>query len=152
MPLFFFSWRDDSALEPRASLLVDERDEARATKIATAHHGAAPDAAQELPPGVFASEILFEPNDDLDDDELDELTEEDVEAGDTVAVEALPHVDGALRLLEDANDRAIEARRPVLAPSGHCTSEGEDDRGNILLCELHAHGKETKHAGGGFTW
>lgn len=153
MPLFFFSWKDDAGGDARASLLVDERDAARAGKIAHAHHGATPDAMQELPAGVFAAEVLFYPNDELDEDEVEELTEEDVEAGDTVAVEVLPHVDGALRLLEDATARAIEALKPSpIEVSGHCNGEGEDDRGNVLYCELAAHGSDSKHVGGGFTW
>ncbi len=152
MPLFFYSWKDANDGTERASLLVDERDEKRARVVATAHHERAPDAVRELPPATFAAEVLFYPNDDLSEDELDELTEEDIEAGDTVAVEVLPHVDGVLRRLEDQCAHVIEAHDAGAHVAGHCNSEGEDDRGNVLYCERAAHGADSKHVGGGFTW
>ncbi len=145
--LFFFAWKDDADGNGLASLLVDERDEKRARAIATQHHGTPPAAFREMPPGVFAAEVFFTPIETFDADELEDLSDEDVQAGDVVVAELLPHVETVLRLYEDQCSPDSDS-----VPAPLCGSEGRADDGRIVLCELEEHDEEEAHVGGGMTW
>lgn len=114
-----------------AGFLVDVDDEKTARAAALETVGVEPAHVRAMP-GVLGMRVHFD--DDPQDPE-----------GEIVEAELLPHVMDLLAAIEDECD-AIEV-------GVTCMSEAEDDKGNVVRCELVAgHPPPVKHRAGPLEW
>ena len=140
--LFFCKWED------RASLLVDDETRERAIEVATEVAGMPPVTIRQLPPRFFVAEVFFESEDeDADPDDVDP-------EGEDLIIEPLTHVDDALAKMHDEDLPAVLAPAPapaVVEGGGLCTSEAENDAGEVVVCSRVAP-HDPPHRNGDLVW
>lgn len=135
--LFFATWPQ------RVSVLIDQPDEASARAAAReTADGEEPATCKPFPTGVFAAEVFFDEDEDMQE---------------VLVIEPLEHVADALYLLEEESDDLPGAEvieLPIAAAPELCgfEMEFEDSPGQVWTCARSRHDDPQHRAADGTEW